>query len=779
MIRLLATVLALLAVGLDRADDTQLTKTQEAELPQYFGFGPMQIYKIKPGISQLELADFDADGHTDIILWNAYQSRIELFYQPDPAAPPADDEQLERNEIPSRGNMRRENVPVAYRVATLKVAELTGDQRPDIVFFGEPKEVVVLPGKPDGGFGPPQSRRAPDGEPRGGALCVGDFNHDGRTDVALLGGEVLQIFHQKPSGGLAKPVRLVHGVQQPGLMVPADLNADGRDDLVIATADDQYGMCVYLQDTDGTLSALHRIKVSRTRSLTVAPAPGGDKLLAIQAASGRLNQYRWKTLAETHDTSDWPQRLYSYPVKIKGKHMPLAIGDVTGDGLADCVAADPDAAQLVLFSGTPDGLSAGRAFPGLVKTVDLQIADLDGDGHNELLSVSAEEKTVGVSCYVDERLTFPRPFATSGQPLAAVVGRLQPNAEHNCLAYVTRDKTGDSENGQDDEDNDEEKPEVLLRLVDPSSGSEIRSWKIDDLDDDPSGLRCADVDQNGRMDLLLFSRYSAPQTFVQQDDGSFAALKGRDTRSELLRGAKLTGFCLVDVTGDEKPEILLAQEGLARALFVQDGRWTVVDQYNPDTANAEITGLAALPDSPGSPTLAMYDRKARDLLVLRRRADQAYAVVHSMPVGNFDLAAMRTLPIGKDRRPALLMAAADKLALLTPGERAPTLIEEHSYESDAKGAWLGDSVGGDLNHDGIRDIAAVDMRKASIEILTTLPAGGFVRALRFQVFQGKRFSEQPDQHGEPREVLIGELTGDGINDIALLVHDRLIVYPGQ
>jgi len=73
----------------------------------------------------------------------------------------------------------------------------------------------------------------------------------------------------------------------------------------------------------------------------------------------------------------------------------------------------------------------------------------------------------------------------------------------------------------------------------------------------------------------------------------------------------------------------------------------------------------------------------------------------------------------------------------------------------------------------------LDMGKAALEILTTPPGGGFVRALRFQVFQGRRFSDAPETRGEPREVVIGDVTGDGFDDIALIAHDRLIVYPAQ
>jgi hypothetical protein len=148
-------------------------------------------------------------------------------------------------------------------------------------------------------------------------------------------------------------------------------------------------------------------------------------------------------------------------------------------------------------------------------------------------------------------------------------------------------------------------------------------------------------------------------------------------------------------------------------------------------------------------------------------------------VSSFDLTAMTPLPIGKAGKVGLLMADAAKLAVFTPDDRPPTLVEKHWYESQAKDAWLADAVVGDVNHDGVRDIVAVDMGKASLEVLTSLPDGSLVSALRFQVFQGRRFTDQPDTRGEPREVLAGDVTGDGIDDIVLVVHDRVIVYPGQ
>ena len=97
---------------------------------------------------------------------------------------------------------------------------------------------------------------------------------------ALMGEDVLQVFHQKPIGGLAKPTRLVHGIKNPGLLMTTDLNGDGRDDLAIGSDEDQYGMYVCFQDAGGALSALRRVKVPDMRSMTFAKADGGDDLLA-------------------------------------------------------------------------------------------------------------------------------------------------------------------------------------------------------------------------------------------------------------------------------------------------------------------------------------------------------------------------------------------------------------------------------------------------------------------------------------------------------------------
>ena len=54
-----------------------------------------------------------------------------------------------------------------------------------------------------------------------------------------------------------------------------------------------------------------------------------------------------------------------------------------------------------------------------------------------------------------------------------------------------------------------------------------------------------------------------------------------------------------------------------------------------------------------------------------------------------------------------------------------------------------------------------------------------VPADRWQVFEQKSFRGRAGDTSEPREALVADLTGDGKNDLAVIVHDRILVYPQE
>lgn len=154
----------------------------------------------------------------------------------------------------------------------MAVGDLNGDGRPDLVAIvprgGVLSRLAVFYRQADGQWGPPQELEVDNGADYRSnvrTLAVGDLNGDGRTDIIATAGGlepylVVAVFHQTATGGLAPAVHLPTS-NYPGVPLIADIDRDGRADLVIPHAiDGELGL--YRQRADGTLAPEERYLAS-------------------------------------------------------------------------------------------------------------------------------------------------------------------------------------------------------------------------------------------------------------------------------------------------------------------------------------------------------------------------------------------------------------------------------------------------------------------------------------------------------------------------------------
>ena len=227
---------------------------------------------------QVSLADLDGDADLDLVVDRRTGVSTLTNTGTGSFGPPAD------------------VVDINYR--EIETADVTGDGRVDIVgIAGSVMSVVAR--RADGAFAAPVNHALLDS---GKALAVGDFNGDGRTDVAASSGfsyetAWVQVFLQAASGGLTE-ADPVDADEVPDALVAADMNVDGRSDLVTVHARSQ-AAGVFTQGPDGTL--------------------GTEELVLVLSAS-------------------------SYAPKA------LAAGDVSGDGFPDLVVADRNNGLVVVRS---------------------------------------------------------------------------------------------------------------------------------------------------------------------------------------------------------------------------------------------------------------------------------------------------------------------------------------------------------------------------------------------------------------------------------------------
>jgi hypothetical protein len=168
------------------------------------------------------------------------------------------------------------------------------------------------------------------------SVAVGDFNHDGKLDVAVANtnSSSVMIFLGDGAGGFAAPVPYV-ATGAPYFVVARDLNGDGRLDLVTANSLGD-GVSVLLGNGDGTFKPEVRYGAgvgSAPNAVAVADVNGDGKPDLVTANNGTDGVSVF--LGNGNGTFQ-PAMSYGAGQKPFG----IAAGDLDGNGLADVAVAN-------------------------------------------------------------------------------------------------------------------------------------------------------------------------------------------------------------------------------------------------------------------------------------------------------------------------------------------------------------------------------------------------------------------------------------------------------
>ena len=312
-------------------------------------------------------------------------------------------------------------------------ALMNADKNLDAVFIdynqsSQTSQIGVAFGNGDGTFAATNDYPLPSSATSLITLITADVNGDGYPDVVATGltssGSALYVFLNDGTGAL-KAGQLVDTGTDEYQIVAADLNGDGKLDLVVADAGANSGeegadVKVYLGNGDGTFQAPTTFQPN-AQVLSIAVGDLNKDGIPDLVISDSGQFYQNFELTTMLGKGDGTFAAAVHTASPSGGGGMLAVADFNGDG-------NPDVAQggccgdswLTVYLGNGDGtFSAQYGLAEAASINQIVAVDINGDGRPDILAGPEEGGGVGLEVFLNLYVTAATGAATTTTVTAA------------------------------------------------------------------------------------------------------------------------------------------------------------------------------------------------------------------------------------------------------------------------------------------------------------------------------------------------------------------------
>jgi hypothetical protein len=392
------------------------------------------------------------------------------------------------------------------------------------------------------------------------AVATGDFNRDGKMDwvVANGGSNNLWVYLGNGDGTAALPTVITLAGTSPSAVAAASLRGNGILDLIVADADSG-SIEVLLGNGDGTFGTGIRYPVAGTpTSLAVAdfngdghldvtvgvlPNAGGGPELVMFPGNGSGGFGTAVNTAATGSFSDITS---------------IVAGDLNGDGKPDIVAINNSSIAVFLNQGN-GSFAAGQTIGGTGDFDGVALGDMDGDHCLDLISVTGQglgHVGKGNCDGTFQAYSSWTVFGTGNEGFGLQVADLNGDGHLDVVTSGATSAIG-RESGAIG-------PNLVAVLMGDGTGN-VAAPKVYHGEAGMYALAVADLNNDGHLDAITANQDSDSATvYLNDGSGGFGdpsgGYLGYITNNE--QGPQVaagSSFVSVDINGDHKPDLAMIE----------------------------------------------------------------------------------------------------------------------------------------------------------------------------------------------------------------------------
>jgi hypothetical protein len=671
-------------------------------------FTSPQSYAVGQGpVSIATGGDFNGDGHFDMVISNRNSDDLSIL--------------LGRGDGTFQAQV---SIPLATRANAVRVGDFNGDRRSDLVLGDLKDSVTILLSRGDGTF--QVGGRYATGEANVGSL-VADLNGDGHLDIVTMNQDSNDVTVMLGRGdgtfqqpGAAPPA----SVPQPNVVITADFNGDGRQDLAVATWVASY-VAIFLGRGDGTFQYAGRYTAGAATSFLVTGDFNGDGILDLATANATSRDV--SVLLGLGDGT-FQDQVQTF-VGDNPRPFAIATGDFNEDGRLDLALSRRAGNTVEILLGRGDGTFQIRgSFPVATAWV-VTTADFNGDGHVDLATGSQFTSDVSIllgrgdGTFQDQQ-RIPA-GAASFDLIAADL-----NADGHPDLVTANPLSGD------------------VSVILGEGGGMFQAPVRYPTGDGAAILAVADLNGDGILDLTVLNANSRHvSVLLGNGDGTFvnAGSVGEATGV----GVPAIG----DFNGDRHPDLVVSRFDVSDlAILPGRGDGTFGEQYRLPVAFGPAAVVGGDFNNDGRLDLARVNTSSNDLTVTPGEGDGTITDPVTVSVGTAPVAVVAA-DFNHDGRLDLVTVnydSNDVSVLLGLGNgkfREPLRFAVGTHPTAL--------VVGDFDGDGRLDLAIANANSGDVSILRGRGDGTFDTGTRLLV------------GGVPQALAAGDFNGDGKLDLAM------------